>query len=290
MRRTIGSTLAFGWLALMGCDGGGPEHVAPSVRSPSFSPTTGTTADGAPAAELWWRHRLHRGMAWPIDVNGTPGTMKLGDRLTRVIDGGTRRISTLEGDLTSGTGADRLTLHTTQRFDEILMRGPPAAVVSTMLDQEQNSTPAGIPPLNLVLTSMSMPAMPLVDFGDRADLDQVPVGPLGEATVMTATSIAVTTTSGGTPNTIAMTLRSSDHTRWTILEQLPSLTVLGETYARVVKVQVDVESTDLDTSEVSSAANTFWLAAGIGIVRAEQVASPVVDPIPVDLADTNLGL
>ena len=72
VRRRVGLILALGWIAPMACDGGGTEDVPPSVASPSFSPATGTTAGGAPAPELWWRHRFNGGMALPIDINGTP--------------------------------------------------------------------------------------------------------------------------------------------------------------------------------------------------------------------------
>ncbi len=83
-RSIVGLLLASGCLAWSGCDGGAEAYVVPSGASDSFSPAKGTGADGAPATELWWRHRMNGGM--PLQLS-TGLTMTFGDRLTRVLDG-----------------------------------------------------------------------------------------------------------------------------------------------------------------------------------------------------------
>ncbi len=181
----------------------------------------------------------------------------------------------------------RVTTHLTQRSEETLIAGPPSAAISQTLQQEQQLSVAGMPPLQLLATSMVTLAMPQVDFADRADLDQLPAGEFADATIMTSATVAATT--DGMPSTSTSTTNYSSRSRWTILERLPSLTILGNSYRRVVKVEVRVDSTDLATSQTTTVTNRFWLAAGIGAVRTELAGLTAV-PILSELVESNLAL
>jgi len=242
-------------------------------------------ADGAPLTELRWLHRINGGR--PLQITGN-STTTFGDRLTRVLDGGTRRITTGDVETIAISGMDRATTHLTQNFEETLMAGPPAAVILQTLHQEQQLSMEGMPPLHLLVTMMATPAMPLVDFGDRTDLDQLPVGQFADATIMISQTL--TTSVDGMPDaSSSTTLSSSNRSRWTILERLPSLMVLGQSYRRVVKVAVQVDSTDLATAKTTTSTNVFWLAAGIGVVRSEQALGFAVGTLPSELVETNLA-
>lgn len=277
--------LAFGCLASSGCDDGGSPGVAPSGAGNSFSPATGTGADGAPLTELWWRHRINGGLPRQITA---AGTLTFGDRLTRVLEGGTRRITTGDVDTDTVVEMDHSTTHLTQRFEETLIVGPPSAVTSQTLHQETLLSLPESPPLKVLATLTMTPAEPVVDVCDRTDLDQLPLGQFAEVTIMR--TLTSTTSAEGRPDSARTETSSSiDHHQWTILQRLPALTVLGNSYRRVVKVAERVDSTDPATAQTTTVTNLFWLAAGIGVVRSEQgTGGFTVEPVLAELIETNL--
>jgi hypothetical protein len=261
----------------------------PSVMSGSFSPTSGMTAAGGAATEVWWKHRLNGAMATPVTINGSAGTLQLGDRLTRITSGGTSRVVTFDLTLTLQDASGPVTSHATNEADDTLMAGPPDALVAEQIHQNQQITGDGMS-IGLVLSEMVMPSMPIVDLGDRTDLDQLPVGHHDEQTVQTMLSVTATATNGGMSNSNTMNATSSDHTVWTVMEQIPSMTVLGHTYERVVEMVVDTDSTDISTGMVTTSTQTIWLAAGIGTIKAQQTDALLPGPMTAELIDTNLGL
>ena len=82
------------------------------------------------------------------------------------------------------------------RLDDTLMAGPPSAVVSENVHQEQQASGAGMSEHVSVQAMMAL-ATPLVDFGDRTDLDQLPVGHADEATVRVTTNATATASAPG---------------------------------------------------------------------------------------------
>jgi hypothetical protein len=284
-----GVSLALIATCVVACGGGGSGEMPPSVMSGSFSPTSGTTASGAPGTEVWWKHRLNGGAATPVTVNGVPGTMQLGDRLTQITSGGTSRVITFDLTLRVQDPAGTVTSHSTNEADDTLMAGPPDALVSERILQNQQISGQGNS-LQLALNEMIMPGMPLIDRGDRTDLDQLPVGHTDEQMVRTMVSVTATATRGGTSNSNTMMGAEDDHSVWTVMEQIPSMTVLGHTYERVVKMVVTTDSTDTSTQMVTSSTQTLWLAARIGAIRSEQTNPFLPGPLTAELIDTNLGL
>jgi hypothetical protein len=287
-RLALGGLLVAG-LSAGACGSNGPVDVPASVMSTSFSPTTATTASGAPAAELWWRHRINGGQPTSIVMFGSAGTVTFGDRTTRVTAGGTHRETTFASSLTLDAAGTTLTSNATSTTTDTFMVGPPAALVSESLHTEELVSGGGTADREVTQT-LKTPAMPLVDFADRADLDQLPVGHIDEATVTTVVTGSVTTTSGGRTQTLPVSGTTSDHEIWTITEQVPSMTVLGNTYTRVVKAELKTDSTDMSTLSMTSVTATAWFAAGIGIIKELQNDSNLSIPITHELVDTNLGL
>jgi hypothetical protein len=226
-----GVSLALIATCVVACGGGGSGDAPPSVMSGSFSPTSGTTASGGAATEVWWKHRLNGGVATPVTANGIPGTMQLGDRLTRITSGGTNRVVTFDLTLRLQDPTGAVTSHATNEVDDTLMAGPPDALVSERILQNQQISGQGTS-LQVALNEMIMPGMPLVDQGDRTDLDQLPIGHTDEQMVRTMFSVTATATSGGTSNSNTKMGAEDDHSVWTVMEQIPTMTVLGRTYER----------------------------------------------------------
>lgn len=274
--------------ALAACDAGGsPLETGPAVTSDSFSPVVGKTAAGA-AGDVWWKYRLNGGAAVPITSMGVPGTMKLSDETVRASDGGTKRSSTFGLTIVLNDGSTAVTTTGTATHEDVLMAGPPNAVVSETINEDEVASGGG-ETLRLVLSSMATPSMALVDFGDRTDLDQVAVGHTDEATVTTMISATATATVNGSPSTNTTTGTSRDHETWKVAEQIPSMTVQGKTYQRVVRVQVESDSTDTSTNAVTTSSKTLWLAAGVGAIKSIETNSLLPTQITYELVDTNLG-
>jgi len=285
--RLVLVVLAVAGLGAGACGPNEPGDMPRSVKSTSFSPVMATTASGDPAAELWWRYRLNGGQPTPIVIFGAAGTITLHDRTTRVTAGGTHRETTLAQSLTANAGGTTITSNTTTTETETLMVGPPNALVS----QSQHTVEQVSGGDRQVTQTLKTLAMPFVDFADRADLDQLPVGHIDETTGTTVVTGSVTMTSGGQTRTQPVSGTTSEHTVWTIMEQVPSMTVLGNTYTRIVKAELKTDSTDMSTLWVTSVTVTAWFAAGIGIIKELQDSSQLsIVPITHELVDTNLGL
>jgi hypothetical protein len=255
----------------------------------SFSPTSGTTASGA-VSDLWWKHRMNGGVATPIVSNGIPGTATLGDRLTRLMDGGTQRAITFTLSVALSDGTTSATTHATNEIDDTLMAGPPSALVSETIHQDQQASGSGVS-LDVMLDEMVTPTTPIVDFGDRTDLDQLPVGHAEEMMVrVMVNAIGTVSGPGVAPQTNAKTAMSDEHVVWTVMGQLPSMTVLGKTYQRVVQVQLQVDATDTATLMTTTTTETDWLAAGIGTIKSQRSADSTIGAaVTAELVDTNLG-
>jgi hypothetical protein len=175
--------------------------------------------------------------------------------------------------------------------DDTLIAGPPSMIVSENVHQEQQASGGGMS-LHLSLQEMISPAMALIDFGDRLDLDQLPVGHVDEQTVrVMATATATASAPGVTPQTNTKTATSDEHIVWTVMEQMPSMTVLGKTYERVVQVQLQVDATDSQTLMTTTTTETDWLAAGIGLIKSQKAGDSLLPGgATAELIDTNLGL
>jgi hypothetical protein len=273
-----------------GCNGGASEDLAPpATNSGSFSPTNGTTAAGA-TTDVWWKHRMNGGVAMPIVSNGMSGTMTMGDRLTKLTNGGTQRQITFAFTVTLSDGTITATSHATNEIDDTLMAGPPSALVAESVHQEQQASAPGFSE-HVTLQEMLTSAMPTIDFGDRADLDQLPVGHVEEATSrVMVTGTATASAPGVAPQTNTETAISDEHFVWTVTGQMPSMTVLGKTYERVVEVQLRVDATDTATLMTTSQTETDWLAAGIGTIKSQKTGDNLLGTaFTAELIDTNLG-
>jgi hypothetical protein len=286
-RAVVALGLAMSGLAACGTSSPGDQPA--SAKSDSFSPSTAVDAMGMPT-DVWWKHRMNGGVATPIEVNGLSGTATATDRLTRVSAGGMNESGSFSMTLVLSDGTTSATSHVTATQTQARTVGPPSASTDLHLNEEEQVVGPGAS-IHLSLALASMYSMPVVDFGDRTDLDQLPVGHVDEATVTTTSSATVNVTGGGAPSTKSQSVTSSDHYVWTVKEQLPSMTVLGKTYQRVVRMEVLTDSTNQSTLEKKSAITTLWLAAGIGIIKQLQPPNDTLSfPVTAELVDTNLGL
>jgi hypothetical protein len=282
-----------GLLAAVGCGGGAgglSSAGQPTYKSASFFPTSATDANGQAASEIWWRQRMNGGAPAAFVSDGTPGTIKPDDIEIRLETGSFQRTTTLTGSLTlqdpsGGTATSSFRQDTVDTFDA----GPPAAVTRETQHQVQSISASGMHGM-LDLNGVATATMPLTVFADRTDLDQLAVGHVDELDYMSTTSVTATVIANGQSDTSSSSETDMVRETWTVAAVLPSMTVLGTTYARIVQMQRQLDSTDTSTGLQTSTSSTFWFAAGIGMVHGISTDPdvPELSGVPVDLVDTNL--
>lgn len=276
-------------LTLAACDGSSAA-LPGSANSQSFSPVFGMTASGS-KSDVWWKYLINGGMPLSfVDSNGLSETATFpGDELVRTSGGGTKRATTFGMNISFSDNGDFVTESATSETDEALNPGPPNAVVSVEGKQSETLTVQGMA-ARIVTSVVTQLSMPTVDFGDRTDLDQLPVGHVDEATVRKTVTAMTTVSVGGMAQSETQTLVSDVHETYTIMEQIPSMAVQGKTCQRVVRVEVKTDATDVSTGQpVANGTSTFWLAAGLGAIKNVASESGLATEVGVELIDTNLS-
>jgi hypothetical protein len=280
-------------IAVIGCGGGaGPLSSAgqPTYKSASFSPTTAMDDGGRVAPEIWWRLRVNGGDAASFVTEGKPGTAKLDDIEIRLPSASLQRTTTMTGSLTiqdPSLGTETSTFR--EDTVDTLGGGPPAAI-SRETVHDQQSVRASIRSASLDLTGVTTPTVPLTQFADRTDLDQLPVGHIDELDYMSTTALTGTVSAGGQFETSSSSETDMIRETWTVTAQLPSMTVLDTTYTRVVQMERQIDKTDTSTGALTTLSSTLFFAAGIGLVHGISVQTdiPELAGVPTDLVDTNL--
>lgn len=289
IRKLVPGFVVLCGLALAACDGSSAALPGPATTQ-SFSPVFGMTASGA-KSDVWWKYLINGGQPLSfVDASGVSETATFpGDELVRTSGGGTKRATTFGMNLSFSDSGDLVTESATSETDEVLNPGPPNAVVSADGKQNETLTVQGMA-VRIAISVATRLSMPTVDFGDRSDLDQLPVGHVDEATVRKTVTSTATASVGGMADTESKTLVSDVHETYTIMEQIPSMTVQGKTYQRVVRVEVKQDATDASSGQpVVNGTSTFWLAAGVGAIKNVASESVLAAEVSVELVDTNLS-
>jgi hypothetical protein len=286
-RASVGPALALALLAL-GCGGGAAglsSANGPTFKSASFFPTAATGEDGKAAPEIWWRLRVAAGAPVVISADGQPGSIDLDDVEVRIPAGAAQRTTKLAGTMTIGAASSRLR----EDIVETLAAGSPVAISGEQVHQTQAVSSMGRRG-TLDLTGIVTPSAPVRQIVDRTDLDRLPVGHVDVLTYTSSTSITGTVTSNGASHPSSSQELDMVRETWTVAQQLPTMDVLGKTYARVVKMTRVFESTETVSGVKETTTSTLWFAAGIGLVHGLAVYTdiPELNFAPIDLFDTNL--
>jgi hypothetical protein len=271
----------------VGCGGRALDPSA-SAKSDSFFPTSATKASGEAPSELWWRYSINGGAPVPITSDSLSGTMQFSDEVTVLSNGGTSEHSSLSATARLTDGLQVIASSVSEEMDMTLMAGPPSAIISQTTHQEQQLSAPGVA-AHISLRGIAKPTMPITNFADRPDLDQLPIGHVDELTTRIVSTTSGSASANGRTNTNMTTSNVDMHRVWTIVDQLPSLTVRGKTYERVVKIEEREDDTNVDTFEVTSDMVTRYFAVGIGLIKAEGSSDPFAGPVTIELVDTNLG-
>jgi hypothetical protein len=283
--RSLVGLVEFGAIAI-GCDGG-PSGLSsagqPTYLSDSFSPTRGVDASGAAAPEVWWRMRINGGA--PIISTDGIEALTFADQEIRFSAGGTMGTSLLASTSKRSNPFGTVTTQTRQTGATQLLAATPATIIEQTYDQMQRVTLPGITDSSSETTFVLTDSPAQRIFADRTDLDQLPVGHAEEAS-FTSTQTFSTMADGRT--VVEGTQSAMVHQRWTVVEQLPTMTVLDRDYRRVVHVELVIDTTDSMTGQTSSQTQESWYAAGIGAIRMVPPLDVGFPSAPIELVDTNL--
>jgi hypothetical protein len=255
--------------------------LPPGAHSSSFFPVQGVLDNGQPADELYWDYRIDHGQP---HVSGTnPGvTFQFQDEINTV-----RQATLVVSDsaTVSGSASGTSSSVITEQIDPNT-----SAVLSVSADSQANLSTGSS---DIMLTETWN--MPVPQYFDRSDLDTLAIGYSENTMAITGTVTGTVTVSGAGSQQATGT--ASVSSSWTLLDKLAQYTVLGVTYADVVKVQttsvanVQIQSATGQTStSMSTTTATGWLAKGIGIVYSENTTQQQsgTDTTVSELVATNL--
>jgi len=139
------------------------------------------------------------------------------------------------------------------------------------------------------IDATATPDEPWEWFLDRDDLDSLPVGFSETQNLEVAVSGLLTVGGTGLPNTTeSLTAVESSSDTWRIVSHQASITVLGKQYTDIVVVDRDTLGVDPQTGESVPVTIRYFVARGIGFVKAENLLSFLTAPLHWELADTNL--
>ena len=271
------------------CEPPPPAVSCAPASSDSFMPALGRDGKGKPVGALHWSYRVNAGK--PVVVPGaTTLSFTFGDQDVVVDQGGRHRSARVTASFTATQGKNSASGVQVATLEDTLALGPPAAVIqrSEQVDVTISGAASGHE-----LRALTMKAdMPVLEFADRGDLDQLPVGHTEEMNVTFELSGSTATEMGGKRETKPLTGQAQATFFWRIEEQLATFAVGGKLYKNVVKLEEDHQMTSTSAVPGSSGSTTshFWVARGIGIVRSEETldVNGVSASYFEELADTNL--
>lgn len=243
----------------------GTPLAAERVRASSFAPNAGTTENGAPANQLWWRYRINQGMPMVVDADdGTRTSTTFEDLVIVITRDPTVRTSLYWADLEEDSPEGRASSSLRQRTD-IQYGGRPAAIV----EQRRTETLALRDAFGSTTTIESrlkaVPDAPVREALDAVALDRFPVGHVEtSSTAYTFSGERTSQSSNGRVNSEPVDSRASSLERWEVIEQLDELTVQGRTYRTVVKLRHETGN-----GEGEGEVTLLWVAKGVGLIRAD---------------------
>lgn len=270
--------LGFGIIGCGGGGGGGSDFN--TATSASFSPMLATDSAGN-TTKLKWVYRVNDGN--PVNTYSDGMLMSLdSDDITLIVDPSNNKMMArlsgrLSGDVAGSYVADinedlsfiggstyvnRTNLKTTMK---ISVEGESVSVVVDLLT---TFTPAG------------------EWFLDRDDLDQLAIGYEYSTESFEAYVTGTLQISGY--GTTPIDFYGDQADRWKVTGKQDSITVQGTTYYNIVEVTRHTKIPDAYGTGTEDATYIYWVAKGIGWVKAFGHFRFQDEPLDVELVDTNL--
>ncbi len=256
-----------------GGNGGGASD-SKTVTSESFSPMS------APE-KLKWVYRVNNGESLETYSDGF--FMSVGfDDITLIVDPSkNKRTGTVSGKI-SGDANGSYKMDISEDFSFI---GGSTYFSNDSLKMTMNISAEG--ESGKIVMDLSSTYSPAAEwFLDRDDLDQLDIGYTyyPESVYADVTGTVKITGYG----TIPIDYYGYLPDRWEITGKQDSITVQGKTFANIVEVTRYTEIPNASGTESESATIIYWVAKGIGWVKASGHFRFQDEPLDVELVDTNL--
>ncbi len=293
MKKIISSLLVALPLLLIGCggsddDGGGDDGGSvPSystVTSASFSPIKAVDSNNQPSA-LYWEYSVNGGQGFstslPIPGESIPITMSFNPMSITIDIGGKTRITSAEGSF-SGEFKEIPVTGEIKLLDQDNFHS--VADTATTIGESNISFDVSFTSENASIKSTSdiQYSIPTLWYLDREDLDEIGLASHTDSTIASS----ITTLGSGTP--------SGDPDQeitnsWKIVGHEATATVNKKTYTNIVLVELTTTSKNLETNELTDPIKiTYWVAKGIGMIKAVGFFNALGTKVDVELLDTNL--
>ena len=261
-------------------DNDGSSSDIETVTSASFSPMSATDSEGN-ATKLNWVYTVNNGE--PLDTYTDGFFMSLDfDDITLIVDPSNNKSTAEMSGKISGdaTGSYAATID-----DDFFFVGGATYISSSNINMTMNISAEGESG-SIVMDLLSTFSPAAEWFLDRDDLDQLDIG--------------YTHDSDGVDAYVTGTLQITDYgtepidyygyitDTWVITDKQESITVQGKTYDNIVEVTRYTKVPDAYGTGNDDATIIYWVAKGIGWVKASGHFRFQDEPLDIELVDTNL--
>jgi hypothetical protein len=231
----------------------------------------------------WWRYRINGGQP-VVDSSGTvPVSITIDQQEVNLTDRGTRRVTTSTGAI--GVPGIDAAGTVKVRIEETLRPGSPSALTEIKLEIDERFT-LDMEQFIVQIEQLERPQLPIVQFLERPDLNELPDGFSEEAKVTMNVTGSLTTDVSGQHTIDSLDDQVNLTLKWTVREKLPSFAVLGKEYRQVVRLEESSVGVSGSTGATTDTTSTVWVAKGVGVVRSldDGTAGPMT---ATELVETN---
>ena len=270
-------------LGILGCSGGGGGGDGSdfnTVTSASFSPMLATDSEGN-SAKLNWVYRINGGNPWETYTEGVLLTLNFDD-ISLTVDPSKNKMT---AEISGKISGDASGSYVANINEDLSFVGGSTYISSSNLEMTMRISADG--ESGKVVAELLSTFSPAAEwFLDREDLDQLDIGYTHspddfEAYVTGSLEIS---DYGSFP----IDYYGYQVDRWEITGKQDSITVQGKTYFNIVEVTRYTEIPDVYGNGSEDATYVYWVAKGIGWVKASGHFRFQNEALDVELVDTNL--
>lgn len=294
IRELLVATIVTASIALAGCDEGGDNPFVEGAQSASYYPMKATDATGS-ATAVYWTYRVNGGepLEVPFPYGDVELRMRFGELRVEIDAAGTERRAELRGTVEGEVLGEPIAGNFFESIrEDVLPDAAGTAISREDLRVQLDLSAAG--DSGSAIVEVSAEFDPAVEwFLDREDLGLLPVGhihrPLQGVQARVTGQIYLLDEE---PLPISGLHPSPES--WRIVGHQDRVEVLGVEYRDVVIVQRDAVATSRQGFGSGGSGSlrvtvTYWVARGIGMIRASGVISILGEPVEIELVDTNLS-
>jgi len=286
MFKTLVQLIVVGFV-MVGCGGGGSSDSYVAAFSDSYSPVYAVDDNGNDTA-LYWKYKVNDGKPINVTAYGISMQMDAGYATISIDENHANKKAVISGDISGYESSYGINFSGNYNMTEN------ASIVndagSVLVNQSQVN-------MDMTISGNGETAVISIDgstnydnpyklFLDSDTLDIYGVG-YSESDTYTGTLTGQINMTGSDTEYFEETFYGSDE--WTIVNTMDSMFVQGKTYSNIVVVERVTDVPDIQNiGSTERVTITYWMAKGIGMIKASNYANVLGERVDYELIETNL--